>query len=312
MEKDKISVIVPVYKVEQWLTECVNSIRNQTYKNIEILLIDDGSPDQCPIMCDEFAKIDERIRVIHKENGGVSSARNVGIDAARGTYITFIDSDDYVDKDYVSKLYDNLNGCSISECGTVCFDEDGMRPVKTGKPIILDWEEYLTETNLNGFLSYAVVYSKLYKRELFVDVRFPIGRINGEDEATTFRLVYNGKKVSRIYDALYYYRQRDTGASQNSVTDKRINDTNAFFDEKILFFKEKGRNDLVAFFSAKKAVAFIGLYRNAEKVEQKEFCNTIIKGLFKEFWKKINVPIKYKSYTLCFIILASIGRSTKW
>lgn len=306
MEKDKISVIVPVYKVEKWLEECVNSICNQTYRNIEILLVDDGSPDNCPDICDEFATRDERIKVIHKENGGVSSARNVGIEVATGKYITFIDSDDYVDINYLAKLYNNLNGCSISECGTVCFDEKGMRPVKAGDPIILDWEDYLTETNLNGFLSYAVVYAKLYERSLFKKIRFPLGCLNGEDEATTFKVVYEGKKVSRIYEALYYYRQREEGASQNVVTDKRIYDVNAFCDDKILFFKEKKRYDLMNFFLAKKAIAFIELIKKSNEEEQKRYCYRIVKEIFYEIWNKKRVPFKYKIYIGFFLIISKV------
>lgn len=299
---EKISVIVPVYRVEQYLEECIKSIIEQTYSNIEIIIVDDGSPDCCPQMCDEFAKQDSRIRVIHKENGGVSSARNVGIEVATGKYITFIDSDDYVDKDYLLKLYNNLNGCSISECGIICFDDTGLRSINYKLPIILSWEEYLTEVNLNGFLSYAIVCAKLYLRELFVEVRFPLGRINGEDEATTFKLVYTGKKVSRIYEGLYFYRQRENGASKTKVTDKRIKDCDDLFNEKINFFKDKDRDDLVAFFSAKKAIAFIGLYNSSEKRKQKKICDKIIKELFGVFRFRRNVPLKYKLYTVMHIL----------
>ena len=103
--KDLITIVVPVYKVEQYLDKCVNSIINQTYKNLEIILVDDGSPDNCGKMCDEYAKNDNRIVVIHKENGGLSDARNAGIEIAKGKYISFIDSDDYVTEDYVEFLY---------------------------------------------------------------------------------------------------------------------------------------------------------------------------------------------------------------
>ena len=105
-----ISVIVPVYKVEQYLDECVQSIINQTYKNLEIILVDDGSPDRCPEMCDEYARQDSRIKVIHKPNGGLSSARNAGIDIARGEYIGFVDSDDYIAHDMYEKLYNAFEG----------------------------------------------------------------------------------------------------------------------------------------------------------------------------------------------------------
>ena len=100
-----ISVIIPVYKVEKYLNKCVDSVLNQTYKNLEIILVDDGSPDKCPEICDEYAKKDDRIKIIHKQNGGLSDARNVGIEKSTGEYITFIDSDDYVDSNYIEQLY---------------------------------------------------------------------------------------------------------------------------------------------------------------------------------------------------------------
>ena len=106
MKKEKISIIVPIYNVEKYLDRCIESIVGQTYKNLEIILIDDGSPDNCPQMCDEWAKKDDRIKVVHKENGGVSLARNKGMDIATGTYIGFVDSDDYIDKNMYEKLMD--------------------------------------------------------------------------------------------------------------------------------------------------------------------------------------------------------------
>ena len=108
-EKTLISIIVPVYRTEKYLDRCVESIVNQTYKNLEIILVDDGSPDDCPKMCDEWAKKDKRIKVIHKENGGVSSARNIGIKSAKGKYIGFVDSDDYIEKEMYESLIDVLN-----------------------------------------------------------------------------------------------------------------------------------------------------------------------------------------------------------
>ena len=106
--EDLISVVVPIYNVENYIKKCVDSILSQTYKNLEIILVDDGSPDNCPQICDEYAQKDNRIKVIHKENGGLSDARNAGIDISKGKFITFIDSDDYIEKDYVEVLYNSI------------------------------------------------------------------------------------------------------------------------------------------------------------------------------------------------------------
>ena len=109
MDSTIISVIVPVYKVEQYLDRCISSILQQTFEKFEVILVDDGSPDRCPLMCDEWAKRDERVKVIHKKNGGLSSARNAGIDIAKGRYINFVDSDDWMEKDALSYLYELRN-----------------------------------------------------------------------------------------------------------------------------------------------------------------------------------------------------------
>ena len=106
--KKLISIVLPIYNVENYIEKCMESVLNQTYKNIEIILVDDGSPDNCPIICDQYVKEDNRVKVVHKENGGLSDARNAGIKVANGDYITFIDSDDYVDKDYVEFLYNTI------------------------------------------------------------------------------------------------------------------------------------------------------------------------------------------------------------
>ena len=121
-----ISVIVPIYNVEKYLDRCVDSIINQTYKNLEIILVDDGSPDNCPQMCDDYAKKDSRIKVVHKENGGLSDARNVGMEVATGEYVSFIDSDDYISLDFYETLLETIvdNDSDIVECGVVKFYED--------------------------------------------------------------------------------------------------------------------------------------------------------------------------------------------
>ena len=131
MDNPKISVIVPVYKVEKYLDRCVESIVNQTYKNLEIILVDDGSPDDCPAICDAWANKDERIKVMHKENGGASSARNAGLDASSGDYVGFIDGDDIIDNDMYEMLLNNLvfTGADISRCGMVREDDGGYKEI---------------------------------------------------------------------------------------------------------------------------------------------------------------------------------------
>lgn len=214
---EKISVIIPIYKVEQYIDECVESIIKQTYKNLEIILVDDGSPDGCPQMCDEWARKDERIRVVHKKNGGLSSARNAGLDVATGEYISFVDSDDFIALDALQNLYDRFlesEGIGIVsgmiyryQDGKTCnFKQDWI--LKDEK--IISAKDFLLEA-MSQKTSYTV-WNKLYKREILNGVRFRVGR-NNEDTLFMYDLGKRmcGMDVSmvEIPKYVYYYRYRE-------------------------------------------------------------------------------------------------------
>lgn len=217
MKEKLISVIIPIYKVEQYLDECVESIIKQTYKNLEIILVDDGSPDACPQMCDEWARKDERIRVVHKKNGGLSSARNAGLDVATGEYISFVDSDDFIALDALKNLYERFQeseGIGIVsgmiyryQDGKTCnFKQDWI--LKDEK--IISAKDFLLET-MSQKTSYTV-WNKLYKREILNGVRFRVGR-NNEDTLFMYDLGkrMRGMDVSmvEIPKYVYYYRYRE-------------------------------------------------------------------------------------------------------
>lgn len=217
-----ISVIVPVYKAEAYLKKCVDSIINQTYKNLEIILIDDGSPDSCPQMCDDFAKLDERIVVIHKENGGLSSARNAGIDVARGDYIGFIDSDDYIRPEMYERLYTSL----INTCADLCIcscqrvNEFGEN-ISNNSPIkdeVLTREQCFSKIFLSNGWYYVTAPMKLYKRELFAGLRFKNGKLH-EDEFFIHHLIGKCDIIATISDELYMYLQRD-GSIMHTLSPK--------------------------------------------------------------------------------------------
>ena len=169
MNNELISIIVPVYKVEKYLEKCVKSILNQTYTNLEIILVNDGSPDECGRLCDELAKVDDRIRVFHKENGGLSDARNYGVERASGEYIGFVDSDDYIHESMYEKLYEAIkkSGTEISECGVTRVYKNMLRPHYEGEDyfLILDKQEYLEEYLENRRL-YGSAWCKLIQRDL--------------------------------------------------------------------------------------------------------------------------------------------------
>lgn len=220
-----ISVIVPVYKVEEYLTECVESIVNQTYKNTEIILVDDGSPDNCPLMCDEFAKKDSRIKAIHKVNGGLSSARNAGINSASGDYIIFIDSDDYwLLTDGLEKLVRRIEAteADILSFGYVKLSENGeIKPYfnKTvGYEFIKDNKQKQLEQLTKQNLFIASACNKIIKTEILKDTVFKAGVVS-EDIEWCARLMGKARSFDFLHINFYCYRMR-SGSISHSISDK--------------------------------------------------------------------------------------------
>lgn len=207
-----ISVIVPIYNVEKYLARCVDSIVNQTYKNLEIILVDDGSPDRCPQMCDDYAEKDSRIKVVHKKNGGLSDARNAGMAVATGKYISFIDSDDYVSDDFFECLLDVMNkeNSDIAECSVVKFYEDNRFDEFSDD---LSVKTYDTQDAMSALIAenpfHQHVWNKLYKTELVKDIPYAVGKLN-EDEFWTYRVFGRANKVARLNKTMYYYFQRNS------------------------------------------------------------------------------------------------------
>lgn len=207
-----ISVIVPIYNVEKYLARCVDSIVNQTYKNLEIILVDDDSPDHCPQMCDDYAEKDSRIKVVHKKNGGLSDARNAGMAVATGEYISFIDSDDYVSDDFFECLLDVMNkeNSDIAECSVVKFYEDNRFDEFSDD---LSVKTYDTQDAMSALIAenpfHQHVWNKLYKTELVKDIPYAVGKLN-EDEFWTYRVFGRANKVSKLNKTMYYYFQRNS------------------------------------------------------------------------------------------------------
>lgn len=226
--EELISVIVPVYKVEKELGRCVDSLLNQTYKNLEIILVDDGSPDKCPEMCDSYAKQDGRIVVIHKENGGLSDARNAGLKIVKGEYIAFVDSDDWVETDFIETLYQNAKkeNADISIVGyTLVWESGKTREFGSDKDyIVLNQEQAIRELlKQNKFQ--CMVCQKLYKTFIFDDVQFPIGKLY-EDVAISLPTFIKANKVVVSGVSKYNYFQRST-----SIVNSKFNKDKLYFLE---------------------------------------------------------------------------------
>jgi eps5I len=221
----KVSVIIPVYKVEKYLKRCVESVVNQTYKNTEIILVNDGSPDNCGVICDEYAKIDSRIKVIHKANGGLSSARNAGLDIASGEYIMFVDSDDWIEEDSLEKLdkymdmsYDIINFKFRFAKGKTKNIELNDKLKDSYECDLLSYIDKLFLGELDFF-----IWNKLYKKNLFDKVRFPEGR-NYEDLATIYKLYFKAKNIIVTDYTLYYYWLGNSNSITSNSTIKNMTD----------------------------------------------------------------------------------------
>ncbi len=220
-----ISIIVPVYNVEKYLYECLDSIVNQTYKNLEIILIDDGSPDKCGEICDAYAKTDKRISVIHKENGGVSSARNAGLVNAKGDFLFFIDGDDYIHNDCIESLYKSIiydkSDCAISSLSVVIDGNILIKPVnKKNKRLVYSKTEAI-KTMLYQDKTDAGVPGKLFKRKTFKNIWFPDAVI-GEDLAVIYKVFNNCYNVSFLSDCKYNYLHHANAITKTCFHDKKL------------------------------------------------------------------------------------------
>ena len=202
-----ISIIVPVYKVERYLDQCIRSMTSQTYRNLEIILVVDGSPDSSSEICDVWDARDSRVHVIHKENGGAGLARNDGLDLARGELIGFVDSDDYIAPDMYETLYRLLRqGADIAECGYVVTETDCADFDNDGEVTVYTTEEAM-HCNIQDTLFRQLIWNKLYRRETVNDIRFPVGR-KIDDEFFTYRVLGNAKKLALTTKRCYAYRQQ--------------------------------------------------------------------------------------------------------
>ena len=237
MNKPLISIIVPIYNVEPYLRRCLDSIANQTYTNLEIILVDDGSTDKCGQICDEYASGDKRIIVIHKENGGLSDARNVGLDIAKGEFVLFVDSDDWIDTITCEKT---IRLAIREQADIVCFGYYEVFPSAVQRLKRVDVGGEISKTEAVRRLIWGTgvaVWGKLYSRILFENIRFPKGRFF-EDTAFTIRLYHLSKKIYLSNYNFYYYSLRKDSLSCNRITSKGLTDLLYLWKERLEFLKQ--------------------------------------------------------------------------
>lgn len=233
MEEYIISIIVPVYRVEKYLKRCIESLIAQSFDSYEIVLVDDGSDDNCPLICDEYSLHYSFIKTYHKTNGGLSDARNYGLTKATGQYVTFVDSDDYVSSDYLSCLYNGVkNECEIACCGVSNEYENGnvFSTLGVQENCVFNRDEAFTEMCYGSKLP-IFAWGKLYKKNIVSDILFPLGRLH-EDIATTYRIIDKTEKVYISNSKAYHYILRQ-GSILHTTFNNKMKDS-IFFANNIV------------------------------------------------------------------------------
>jgi glycosyltransferase involved in cell wall biosynthesis len=309
-----ISVIVPVYNVREYLNQSVDSIINQSYKNLEIILVDDGSTDSSGELCDEYAKRDSRIKIIHKENGGLSDARNAGVDIATGYYVGFVDSDDIIDRDMYAILDENIEkeNADVSICNWRGFTESDIENVKntrTGEKIVLSGIESL-EFLIYGKDNYNIsfsVWDRLYKKELIDEFRFPKGKCY-EDIVWSAKVMYKSEKSVYIDRELYYYRRREDsiiGADRKNVVSERVaTDEIPEMEAQIEFLENIGREDMAdesRYYLYQLIIIYYMRCHYSNNSLQKHFLNLIKK--YRQ-WAKVYMHKSISLYRKCSLFMS--------
>lgn len=292
-----ISVVVPVYNVAKYLPRCLDSIASQTYANLDIILVDDGSTDNSGKIADEYAKTDKRAQVIHQKNGGLSEARNAGLRYAKGDYVAFVDSDDYMSPSYIEKLYDiaSKNGADVATCQFQSFSEESLKLKKSP-----DWtRDVMTgrESAIGLLIGShpAYIWTSLFKRSLFTDnaIEFPVGRTY-EDVATRFKLQYFAGKVVFTNERLYHYLVRRSSITGIKFSETRFNDL-LFAVESIKDFSAQKKvtcPEIVNYFDFKISMLILNSLakENALDKSLSKYWVVIVKRL-----KKLHKQVKFPS-----------------
>lgn len=307
--QDLITLIIPVYMVESYLDRCISSIVRQTYENLEIILVDDGSKDSCPAICDRWARKDKRIRVIHRENGGLSAARNSGIETAQGEYLAFVDSDDFVSEEFIEALYQacKCTGSQIAQCRYEYVDGDVMtkdREEVTEPTEVFSGKEMIKGMSWRDGAYNVVAWNKLYHKSVFEGVRYPEGRIH-EDEATTHKLFYQAEQVAFVYRYLYGYYTGGTSITRDKFSLKRL-DWEWAVRNRLTFLEERQETEILIPMYKIYMDGTIDLYYKIKELLQDEQTAKEIKERLKSTYKELKkyggTPLKTKIGYRIFLI----------
>ncbi|SES09940.1 glycosyltransferase [Salipaludibacillus aurantiacus] len=308
----KISIIVPVYKVEPYIRKCINSILDQTFTEFELILINDGSPDNCGKICDEYSKSDERIKVVHKKNGGLSSARNAGLEIAQGDYVGFVDSDDWIEPGMYELLYKMCkeNKCEIGNCSSIVHYKTKTL-VNGGHSLLIHNKSEAMRAMLESELYDEVVWTKLIKREILENIRFKEGIIH-EDTDFTYQVINKSNQVCTIGEPLYHYIKRENSTMDLAKKNIRI-DSVIIYDEMYkfidLYYNEL--RHLVAYKLANNAMRILNLIiLNNREREFKEEYYTVTK-ILNHYYTQI-IQLKNLPYKVKFILTLTKMNSSSY
>lgn len=276
-----ISVIVPVYKVEKFIHRCVDSILCQSFLDFELILVDDGSPDNCGAICDKYAEKDPRIHVIHQKNGGLSAARNTGIDYvmenSSSRWLAFVDSDDWIHPDYLKVLYETAEKtlCKISACGFFRTEGESLAAEQDYSVMCMDADDYYCGQMHDGVT--AVAWNKLYNRSLFKNLRYPIGKLH-EDEFTTYQAIYHAGNIGVTPAKLYAYYQNPDGIMRSDWNPRRMHVLEAF-EQQIAFAQSHGRERLLCKIAEQYVYSTYDHLNRAAVIYHKELRNKLRQAL---------------------------------
>lgn len=302
----EISIIVPVYNVEKYLENCIESILNQTFKDFELILVDDGSTDNSGKICDIYKKKDSRIKVIHKNNGGLSSARNAGLDIASGQYIGFVDSDDSIHPQMYELLYSKIidYDAMIAICNYKKVNEINLIPdyIDSKEDIsIIEFSNLESLNNLynkNNKIDYIISCNKLYNQKIFNKIRYPIGKIH-EDEFIAHKVLFESNKIIYLDKELYYYLQRQNSIMGKGVNIRTLDVLDALYD-RIIFFKENKLYDLfekAVNIYIYKTILYYYQVDNKNKVYNRE-----LRQIRRKFIKSVLYLYKFNKFSFKIII----------
>ncbi len=282
-----ISVIVPVYKVEPYLSRCIDSILSQTFTDFDLILVDDGSPDNCGKICDEYAKKDYRIFVIHQENCGVSVARNNAIEwslkNSDSQWITFIDSDDWIHPQYLELLYSAANelGLEISACEYEdTTTTSSFSHINNYTPQKITSEDFY----INNPITAVAPWCKLYRKACFETIRYPVG-LRYEDEFTTYKVLFEKSHISYINEKLYFYYTNPVGFMNSQWSPKRLDAITAY-EEQIAYFQKSGHRNALVKVERKLLWYIIDQIEITEKTDEYAYLTPELKKRLRTYLKK--------------------------